>query len=51
MKKTPVPADTDRPPNSTIGLVMDFFNPKLMEGARAYAVEHDLLLDARNLFK
>jgi AraC-like DNA-binding protein len=31
----------------TIGLVTDFFNPRLLEGARAYADEHHLQLDAR----
>jgi len=31
----------------TIGLVMDFFNPRLLEGARTYASEHGIQLDAR----
>lgn len=32
---------------ATLGLVTDFFNPQLLEGARAYAGEHNILLDAR----
>ncbi len=35
------------PPKMTIGLVMDFFNPKLLEGAQAYCAEQELQLDAR----
>lgn len=31
----------------TIGLVMDFFNPKILDGAHSYTEEHNLLLDAR----
>ncbi|NWK57442.1 helix-turn-helix domain-containing protein [Verrucomicrobiaceae bacterium N1E253] len=31
----------------TLGLVMDFFNPKLLEGARAYCEEQHIRLDAR----
>jgi AraC-like DNA-binding protein len=30
-----------------IGLVMDFFNPQLLEGAKAYTMEKDIRLDAR----
>jgi len=30
-----------------IGLVMDFFNPKLLEGAKTYTKAHGLRLDAR----
>ena len=35
------------PTKKTIGLVMDFFNPKLLEGAQAYCSEQELQLDAR----
>lgn len=45
--KPPILNDADLPPTLTIGLVTDFFNPKLLEGARAYAEEHNLQLDAR----
>lgn len=38
------PISTHQP---IIGLVMDFFNPQLLEGARTYASEHGLRLDAR----
>ena len=31
----------------TIGLVSDFFNPEILEGAHAYTKEHGLFLDAR----
>lgn len=31
----------------SLGLVMDFFNPKLLEGARAYTQEQGIRLDAR----
>lgn len=35
------------PARPTIGLVMDFFNPQLLEGTRTYAGEHGIQLDAR----
>lgn len=35
------------PKKMTIGLVMDFFNPKLLDGAQSYCSEQGLLLDAR----
>ncbi|MGB0992856.1 MAG: helix-turn-helix domain-containing protein [Akkermansiaceae bacterium] len=31
----------------TVGLVLDFFNPEVLDGARAYFDEHDIKLDAR----
>lgn len=31
----------------TIGLVLDFFNPKILDGAHAYTEEHGINLDAR----
>jgi len=31
----------------TIGLLLDFFNPKILEGANAYLEQHEIKLDAR----
>ncbi|MCK4563848.1 MAG: helix-turn-helix domain-containing protein [Verrucomicrobia bacterium] len=47
MKKTDSELNSPRHPTAVIGLVMDFFNPRLLEGARTYAEEHNLRLDAR----
>ncbi|MFC4992239.1 helix-turn-helix domain-containing protein [Rubritalea tangerina] len=47
MRRTMGRVDKSMMKKRTIGLVMDFFNPKLLEGAQAYCVEHGLLLDAR----
>jgi len=47
MKKTTPDLASPRHPTAVIGLVMDFFNPRLLEGARTYAEEHNLRLDAR----
>ncbi len=47
MKKTIHDLNSIRHPTAVIGLVMDFFNPRLLEGARTYAEEHNLRLDAR----
>jgi LacI family transcriptional regulator len=47
MKKSSHDISSTRHPTAVIGLVMDFFNPRLLEGARAYAEEHNLRLDAR----
>jgi len=47
MKKRMSVLDQPRQPTAVIGLVMDFFNPQLLEGARTYAEEHNLRLDAR----
>ena len=40
-------ADSSPPVPPVIGLVMDYFNPQLLEGARTYAGEHGIQLDAR----
>lgn len=47
MKKMISDLSSPRHPTAVIGLVMDFFNPQLLEGARTYAEEHNLRLDAR----
>ena len=40
-------ATSSPPARPVIGLVMDYFNPQLLEGARTYAGEHGVQLDAR----
>lgn len=39
--------DSASEPTQTIGLVLDFFNPKILEGAYAYFEQHGIRLDAR----
>jgi AraC-like DNA-binding protein len=39
--------ETGTPKPATIALITDFFNPGLLEGARAYAEEHNVQLDGR----